>query len=152
MNPVVGLPEPLLLGLHALGELGAEAGKCMTTREIASRIGTTEPHLSKVLQRLSKRGFIKSMRGPGGGYILNCTPAEVELAPIFELLGGSFEPSGCAVGCNKKICFISSMLNELSRAMLKYLYSRTLREFIWFYQNSGEVSIDITVTPKTEMK
>lgn len=148
MNPVVGLPEPLLLGLHALGELGAEPEKCLTTSEIAAKIGTTEPHLSKVLQRLNKNGFIKSIRGPGGGYVLNCNPEKTELAPIFELLGGSFSPSGCVIGCSKKVCFISSMLNELSREMNKYLCSRTLKEFIYYYQNSGQVSIDITVTPK----
>lgn len=152
MNPVVDLPEPLLLGLHALGELGSDQGDCMTTREIAAKIGTTEPYLSKVLQRLNKSGFIMSLRGPGGGYVLNCNPEETELAPIFELLGGSFEPRACTVGCNRKPCFISSMLNELSRAMCAYLVSRKLSEFIWFYQNSGQVSIDINVTPKTQMK
>ena len=148
MNPVVGLPEPLLLGLHALGELGKDPALCFTTKELAAKIGTTEPHLSKVLQRLNKNGFVRSIRGPGGGYVLNCNPEKTELAPIFELLGGSFSPCGCAIGCNKRPCFISSMLNELSHAMFGYLCSRTLKEFIYYYQNSGQVSIDITVTPK----
>ena len=152
MNPIVGLPEPLLLGLHALGELGEKPGRCLTTAEIATQIGTTEPHLSKVLQRLAKGGFIKALRGPGGGYVLCCDLDKTQIAPIFELLGRNFRPSGCELGCNKQPCFITSMLDELSRAMYDYLGATSIRQFIYFYQNSGEVSIDITVTPKTEYK
>ena len=85
---IVDLPEPLLLGLHALGELANEPDRCLTTQQVAAAIGTSEPHLSKVLQRLNKGGLIKSVRGPGGGYRLNCVPSETPLYPIFELLGG----------------------------------------------------------------
>ena len=66
----------------------------MSTHQLASAIGTTEPHLSKVLQRLNRGGLIKSVRGPGGGYKLDCDPKRTPLAPIFELLGGPFEPKG----------------------------------------------------------
>ena len=76
LNPIVDLPEPLLLGLHALGELANEPDRCLTTQQVAAAIGTSEPHLSKVLQRLNKGGLIKSVRGPGGGYRLNCVPSE----------------------------------------------------------------------------
>ncbi len=144
----------MLLGLHALGELAKDPGCCLTTQQVAAAIGTSEPHLSKVLQRLNKGGFIKSVRGPGGGYRLSCVPSETPLYPVFELLGGPFESRECSFdGCRGKKCFVSDMMNELARAFLRYLASRTLADFIAYYSSGREVSIEISViTPSLGQK
>ena len=98
-----------------------------------------------MLQRLNKGGLIKSVRGPGGGYKLNCVPSETPLYPIFELLGGPFESHECSFeGCRGKKCFIADMVNELSRAFLRYLASRTLADFASYYASGRDVSIEIT--------
>lgn len=154
MNPIVDLPEPLLLGLHALGELSKEPGRCLSTQQIAAALGTTEPHLSKALQRLTKGRLIKSVRGPGGGYKLNCVPEETPLYPIFELLGGPFETRGCSLeGCKNKKCFIGDMVDELTRAFYRYLESRTLADFTSYYTSGTHVSIEISVvTPSLGQK
>ena len=66
-----------------------------------------------MLQRLNKGGLIKSVRGPGGGYKLNCVPSETPLYPIFELLGGPFESHECSFeGCRGKKCFIADMVGR----------------------------------------
>jgi len=147
MNPIVSLPDPLILGLHALVQLALSKGGCMSTHQIADAIGTTEPHLSKVLQRLNRGGLIKSVRGPGGGYKLDCLPEETPLQQIFELLGGPFEPKGCGLdGCKKEGCFIGGMMDELTRAFLHYLDSRKLSDLIRYYEGSIPVEIEIIVT------
>ena len=77
-----------------------------------------------MLQRLNKGGLIKSVRGPGGGYKLNCVPS-----------------------------FIADMVNELSRAFLRYLASRTLADFASYYASGRDVSIEISViTPSLGQK
>lgn len=153
MNPIVSLPDPLILGLHALVYLALAKGECMSTHQLAAAIGTTEPHLSKVLQRLNRGGLIKSVRGPGGGYKLDCAPASTPLHPIFELLGGPFEPKGCGLdGCKKEGCFIGGMMDELTLAFLRYLDSRTLADLIHYYEGSIPVEIEITVTTPSLLK
>ena len=154
LNPIVGLPEPLVLGLHALGQLAQNPDRCMTTQQIAAALGTAEPHLSKVLQRLNKGGFVKSLRGPGGGYKLNCVPEETRLRLIFELLGGAFESVGCGLeGCKGHHCFIADMLDELTRALIRYLESRTLADFTEYYKGRIPVEIEISViTPSLGQK
>lgn len=154
MNPIVSLPEPLILALHALGELARTPDICISTQHIAAAIGSTEPHLSKVLQRLNKGGLVKSVRGPGGGYKLNCVPDDTSLRSIFELLGGPFESKGCGLdGCKNKICFIGAMMDELTKAFLRYLESRTLADFTKYYDNSTHVEIEISViTPSLGQK
>ena len=146
MNPIVDLPEPLILGLHALGYIARSPGMCFTTQQVAEGLGTPEPHLSKVLQRLNKSELIKSVRGPGGGYQLNCVPKDTPLRVVFETLGGAFTPRGCGIdGCKGKPCFIGDMLDELTRAFIRYLESRTLEDFVKYYDEKIQVEIEISV-------
>ncbi len=144
----------MILGLHALGALARSLEICLSTQQIATEIGSTEPHLSKVLQRLKKGGLVKSVRGPGGGYKLNCVAEETPLRNIFELLGGPFDSQGCGLeGCRKNKCFIGEMMDELTRAFLRYLESRTLADFTRYYDNSIPVEIEISViTPSLGQK
>lgn len=147
LNPIVSLPEPLNIGLHALVILAREPEICLSTHQIALAMGTSEPHLSKVLQRLNKGGFIKSVRGPGGGYRLNCDPQKTKLSPIFELLGGAFVPRGCTLeGCREEGCFIGGMMDELTFAFLSYLESRYLADLTHYYYGSIPVKIELIVT------
>lgn len=147
MNPIVSLPEPLTLGLHALVVIARIPGKYITARVLAATLGTTEANLSKVLQRMVKGGLIKSVRGPGGGYTLKCKPEDTQLYVIFELLGGPFEPRGCDLaGCMGRECFIGGMIDELTEALLRYLKSRTLKDLTNHYEGSIPVDIDILVT------
>lgn len=153
LNPIVSLSEPLILGLHALVILALEPEKCLTTHQIATELCTAEPHLSKVLQRLSKGGLIKSIRGPGGGYTLDCDPKTTKLFQIFELLGGPFVPRGCSLhGCKKNGCFIGGMIDELTFAFLKYLESRYLSDLTLYYSDTIPVEIDIIVRRPSDGK
>lgn len=142
------------LGLHALGKLAENPQTCFSTQQIAAAIGTTEPHLSKVLQRLKNGGLIKSVRGPGGGYKLGCVPKETPLRDIFVLLGGPFESKGCGLeGCKNRVCFIGAMMDELTHAFLRYLESRTLADFTRYYEGAIPVEIEISViTPSLGQK
>lgn len=153
LNPIVSLPEPLNLGLHAIVILAQDPGRCLTTHQIATTLCTPEPHLSKVLQRLNKGGLIRSIRGPGGGYKLDCDPKTTRLFQIFELLGGPFVPRGCSLqGCKKHVCFIGGMMDELTFAFLKYLKSRYLSDLTHYYTGSIPVAIDINVKTPVDGK
>lgn len=146
MNSIVDLPEPLILGLHAFGHLAMEPEKCMSTQQLAAALGTAEPHLSKVLQRLCKGGFIKSVRGPGGGYMVNCVPDDIPLREFFVLLGGPFKSKGCALdGCHGRPCFIGAAMDELTRAFVRYLESRSLGDFTRYFKDAIPIDIEISV-------
>lgn len=94
------------------------------------------------------------MRGPGGGYKLDCVPEETSLRHLFELLGGPFESKGCSLdGCRKKICFIGAMMDELTHAFMRYLESRSIADFTKYYEGSIPVEIEISViTPSLGQK
>ena len=105
-------------------------------------------------ERINKGGIIKSVRGPGGGYKLNCVPSDTPLRTIFELLGGAFESRGCGMdGCKGYKCFIGDMLDELTLAFIKYLEARSFADFIEYYEGKIPVKIELSViTPSLGQK
>src|SRR5438552_15789428 len=64
--------------------------------EIAKREGITVDYATKLLTTLRRGGFLKSVRGTQGGYLLARKPDEITLAQVMRYLGGPiFETSTC---------------------------------------------------------
>lgn len=146
MNPIIDVPEPLLLGLHALVALAKEPGSCLSARTIADGLGASEGHLAKVLQRLARAGYLEPVHGPGGGYRLIKDPSDLNMLPLVELLGGPFTLEGCGFpGCHDKPCLISSLINELTVAIREYLRKRTFADLLRNYEQEPEIRIGVSL-------
>jgi Rrf2 family cysteine metabolism transcriptional repressor len=77
-------------GLIALMDL-AEAsgsGKLLQTREISSRHSIPERYLEQMLTSLRKAGFLKSLRGPRGGFQLRLPPEDIRIGDVVACLEG----------------------------------------------------------------
>ena len=61
----------------------------ITLAVIASRQGISVSYLEQLFARLRAGGLIKSVRGPGGGYVLARSSHEITIADIY---GAVFEP------------------------------------------------------------
>ena len=79
--------------LSRTGEYALRAVLLLATRgereavpvgEIAGALGVPRNYLGKTLQRLVKRGVLKSVRGPGGGFVL---ARRAEALPIAVVVG-----------------------------------------------------------------
>jgi len=77
-------------GLIALMDLAAlhPAAGLLQTREISRDHGIPERYLEQMLTALRKAGFLKSVRGPHGGFRLARVPEEINVAEIEACLEG----------------------------------------------------------------
>jgi Rrf2 family protein len=83
LKSILNITEAYSLALHAVSVIAAEEGGApVTAHGIASRLGVSEAHLSKVLQRLVHARILKSSRGPGGGFSVNRPAGEITLRDI----------------------------------------------------------------------
>ena len=146
MNPIVDLPEPLLLGLHALVALARQPGTVLSARTIADELGASEGHLAKVLQKLARYSILVPFHGPGGGYKLAKSPQEINMREVVELLGGPFTLGGCGfTGCHGKPCLIGALVDELTSAIRDYMEQRTLDNLLEHYEAKPEITIGLSL-------
>ena len=81
-------------GLIALMDL-AEAsgsGQLLQTREISLRHDIPERYLEQTLTSLRKGGFLRSLRGPQGGFELRLPPEDIRISEVVACLEGNRRP------------------------------------------------------------
>ena len=77
-------------GIRALTALAAKEqpeGRC--AREIADEEELSKKYLESILAQLRTAGFVRSVRGAHGGYVLAREPAELSVGEIIRVLEGS---------------------------------------------------------------
>lgn len=64
-------------------------------KDIAERQQISDKYLEQIVSSLNKAGFVKSLRGPQGGYRLTKKPEEYTVGMILRLIEGSLVPVAC---------------------------------------------------------
>ena len=74
-------------------------------KDISARQGISDKYLEQIISVLNKAGFVRSIRGPQGGYKLTRTPEEYTVGSILRLTEGDLAPVSCvgngAVECDR---------------------------------------------------
>ena len=68
--------------------------------DIAKREGISAAYLEQLLNKLRRKGLIRSIRGPKGGYILARGSEKLTVGDIVQALEGDIAPVHC-LGSNK---------------------------------------------------
>jgi Rrf2 family protein len=93
------ITQKMKYALKALLVLADEAAKGqpepLTIEEIAKRSDTPKRFLEHILLDLRNAGFIASIRGRNGGYLLIKDPAAVPLSELLRLIDGPIAPLAC---------------------------------------------------------
>jgi Rrf2 family protein len=127
MNVHQKISEAASLALHTMVYLAAHKGRIVTTHEIAEELGVSKDHLSKVLQHLAKAGYVKSTRGPKGGFEIGPNGDAVSLLRIYELIEGPIRRTECLLKskvCKGDNCILGGLVRKIDEEFEDYL-SRT---------------------------
>ena len=73
-------------------------GSLISIRDVAERQGISAKYLEQIVCLLSKAGFLRSGRGPQGGYRLSRAPEEYTVGDILRLTEGNLAPVACLEG------------------------------------------------------
>lgn len=84
-------------GLRAMVALALQAGvdKPVPLPVIAQTEQIPEQFLDQIVSKLRKAGFVKSVRGVNGGYMLSRPPEDITIGSLVRLLEGSLSPMAC---------------------------------------------------------
>lgn len=131
MSNILKISEAASLALHSTVLLASNVGKLMPTKEIASELHVSEAHLSKVLQRLSRMGIVKAVRGPKGGFTLGKPASEISLIHVYESIEGPLVIEKCLFDipvCGMEKCILGGFLAVIERQFRDYLVKTKLSE------------------------
>ena len=78
-------------------------GKPIRLKDVAKRQEISDKYLEQIISILNKAGFVRSVRGPQGGYALQQTPDKYTVGMILRLTEGSLSPVEC-LDDNGAIC------------------------------------------------
>ena len=110
----------------------SENGNKTGIKEIAKGIDSPEFFIAKILQELSRKGLVQSLKGPGGGFYLDRQMQECSLADIVIAVDGDKIFSGCALGlsnCSEsKPCPIHHQFKKIRKEMQELLQKSKLSE------------------------
>lgn len=70
-------------------------GQFISIKEIAERQEVSDKYLEQIITSLNRGGFVKSVRGPQGGYMLAKDPSAYTVGMILRLMEGSLAPVSC---------------------------------------------------------
>lgn len=112
-------------------------------KDIAARQNISEKYLEQIISLFNKAGYVKSVRGAQGGYLLTNEPQEYTAGMILRLAEGSIAPVSCvdaeADGCEKKGACVSAMLwQKMNDAVNEVVDNTTLQDLVDWQKNITE--------------
>ncbi|MCD4818533.1 MAG: Rrf2 family transcriptional regulator [Candidatus Cloacimonetes bacterium] len=133
MNSIINISEAVSIAFHSMTYIAQQEGKPIKIKQIAEYLDSSEAHIAKILQILSKKGYLKSNRGRNGGFVIEKPANEINFSSIYEC----FEPEICIEHCpfNKKVCQFSKCIygdffNDLKARTKKYFSNRYLSDVL----------------------
>jgi Rrf2 family iron-sulfur cluster assembly transcriptional regulator len=100
--------------------------------DIAERQEISLPYLEQLFAKLRRSGLVKSVRGPGGGYLLAYNRDETRIGDILAAVDEPIHAVRCtpgaATGCriDRSRCLTHDLWEELSNQIHLYLSSVSL--------------------------
>ncbi len=115
--------------------------KPVNLSDISDRQAISLSYLEQLFSKLRKSKIVKSIRGPGGGYLLNASQDEISVAHIINAVNESIELSRCdgRANCHDgKQCLTHNLWVDLSSRINDFLDNISIGELI--KQNEKQVT------------
>lgn len=117
-------------------------GKYAMVKNIAEECEIPTHFLAKILQQLARKGFLRSSKGPTGGFALRKSPDDITLLELVDAIDGLAEYERCPSGmteCNDEApCGMHESWKELRSRIIGYLEGTTISDVARSLQQKRE--------------
>ena len=113
-------------------------------KDIAERQQISDKYLEQIISVLNKAGYVRSTRGPQGGYSLRKAPEEYTVGDILRLTEGSLAPVACVEeegSCEREVdCVPVEVWKRLNQAISDVVDHITLADLVALQEEKREKS------------
>lgn len=110
-----------------------DTGKPITLDIISQRQNISLSYLEQLFAKLRRAELVKSVRGPGGGYLLDAAAKDINLTQIIEAVDENIDLRRCKGmnAChNGRQCISHQLWCEVSEQIRNFLNGKTLQMVI----------------------
>ena len=112
------------------------AGRPIQIKDISRRQEIPQRYLEQIFQKLKKANIVKSVRGPGGGYVLARDPADITVGDVIKAVKEPIDPVFCVDNeyksnkkCNRSDqCVTRLVWKEAGEKITEYFDSITVND------------------------
>lgn len=118
-------------------------GEYISIKEISERQGISVKYLEQIITVLNRAGFVRSIRGAQGGYILAKDPKDYTVGQIIRLLEGNLAPVSCIEDgenrCERSAsCVTVEIWEQINEAVSNIIDNITLADLVVrYYEKNG---------------
>ena len=122
-------------------------GEPVSLKDVAKRQGISEKYLEQIISVLNRAGYVKSIRGAQGGYLLRRAPEEYTVGMIRRWTEGSLAPVTCVEDgdfpCERQEnCVTVILWKKINDAINSVVDSITLQDLVdWQNEKNGQYII-----------
>ncbi len=121
--------------MMAMVDLAANSdGSPVSLADIAERQEISLSYLEQLFGKLRKGGLVKSVRGPGGGYLLSRLSRQIRISDIILAVDEPIQTTRCSpgtpAGChhNRSRCLTHDLWEELGNQIYIFLSAVSLQD------------------------
>ena len=120
--------------LRVLIHVAIADGRLTTINDIAESFDISKQHLMKVVNDLSQKGYLDTVRGRGGGIRLRRPPRDINIGQVVRATEDKLDIIGCLGQrgyCRiERVCVLRGVLDDAIQAFLDVLDGYTLADLI----------------------
>jgi len=102
-------------------------------------------YLEQLFRRLREGGLVRSIRGPGGGYLLNRQPEEISVSDVIRAVDEQIQATRCVNamrGCHRgNRCDTHELWDTLGMHIYRFLDVVTLKDVAEKHVSLGEIEL-----------
>ncbi|MCH5274715.1 MAG: Rrf2 family transcriptional regulator [Lachnospiraceae bacterium] len=122
--------------LHLMLDLATyNTGEPISLKDVARRQQISDKYLEQIIPSLNKAGYVRSVRGAQGGYLLARNPKEYTVGMILRLTEGDLAPVSCVgdnpVSCeHSENCAVGKVWSKINDAVNQVVDNITLADLL----------------------
>jgi len=105
-------------------------GEPVRLKDVAARQQISEKYLEQIIAVLNKAGFVKSIRGPQGGYMLKQAPEQYTVGMILRQTEGSLTSFNYDADIRERESAVSRVWEQIDSAVSRIVDNITLRDLV----------------------
>ena len=116
--------------IRSLLYIAHRPGTVISASELANKLNMHRTFLRRILQILSKHKILKSLKGKGGGFVLNIRPSKLRIIDIIKIFRGKVDIMSCLLEKNvcphPDDCLLMAKMNDIERKLYRALKITTI--------------------------